>query len=376
VTLKYFNVKNGLSTGNVYLHAGNSNVVAHTFIGNISVTSNANLGNAAFANFFVGDGSLLTNVPGSELSNLANFANSANFATLANIANSANIANIANLANIVSSSSQPNITSVGNLVSLTVDGQINLGDVANVHITGGSTGYILQTDGTGNLSWVVNSGSASLQLPDVSVDNFTADGSNNSFELSTTPDNKDYLIINIDGVMQLSNSYTLTGNAVAFGSTPLEDSLIEIKTLVPGAVSGGGNVNVANVIGIGNIATINQDGNSSNVLYGNGSFAGLPVTGSYAWNIVTSNINITAYNAYFVDTSAAAKTLTLPGSPTLGDSIKINDLAGTFATNNLTVARNGGNIEGVADDLLVDYNQATVELVYSNSTYGWKVIGL
>ena len=47
MTLKYFNVKNGLSTGNIFLHSGNSNVEANTFIGNISVTTSANLGNVA-----------------------------------------------------------------------------------------------------------------------------------------------------------------------------------------------------------------------------------------------------------------------------------------------------------------------------------------
>ena len=32
-------------------------------------------------------------------------------------------------------------------------GQINLGNVSNLSITGGAIGYVLQTDGTGNLSW-------------------------------------------------------------------------------------------------------------------------------------------------------------------------------------------------------------------------------
>jgi len=329
VTLKYFNVKNGLSTGNVYLHAGNSNVVAHTFIGNVSVTNNANLGNAATANFFIGDGSLLTNLPGMEFSNLANFANSSNLANLANFANSANISELSNIANIVSASSQPNITSVGNLVTLTVDGAVNLGAVANVHITGGSNGYILQTDGTGNLSWVVNSGSASLQLPDVSVDNFTADGSNNSFELSTTPDNKDYLIINIDGVLQLSDSYTLTGNAVAFGSTPLEDSLIEIKTLVPGA--GGGSGASANTI-------FNGDSNvkvyaSSNVAISSNGTANMVVVSSsditIAGNLLP-NANVT----YDIGSpSNSFRDLYLSGSTIYfgGATIKADAITGAIA---------------------------------------------
>lgn len=46
-------------------------------------------------------------------------------------------------------------------------------------------------------------------------------------------------------------------------------------------------VAVANVTGIGNIATVNKDGNASNVLYGNGVFAGAPIP--YA------NSNVTSY---------------------------------------------------------------------------------
>ena len=39
----------------------------------------------------------------------------------------------------------------------TAGGNINLGDVSNVHISGGAIGYTLQTDGTGNLSWTPKS---------------------------------------------------------------------------------------------------------------------------------------------------------------------------------------------------------------------------
>jgi hypothetical protein len=85
---------------------------------------------------------------------------------------------------------------------------------------------------------------------------------------------------------------------------------------------------------------------------------------------------MSANNGYFVDTSSAPKTMTLPASPTLGDTIRINDLAGTFHTNNLTVARNGQKIQGSANDLLVDVDQTSFGLVYSNSTYGWKVLEL
>jgi len=48
---------------------------------------------------------------------------------------------------------QANITSVGTLSSVTVDGISNLGPNSNVIITGGSTGQVLTTNGSGNLSW-------------------------------------------------------------------------------------------------------------------------------------------------------------------------------------------------------------------------------
>ena len=65
----------------------------------------------------------------------------------------------------------PNLTNTRNLGSSTlrwaslytrsldVTGVINLGNVANLHISGGTNGYVLQTDGTGNLNWVAQSGS-------------------------------------------------------------------------------------------------------------------------------------------------------------------------------------------------------------------------
>lgn len=39
----------------------------------------------------------------------------------------------------------------GNL--LVSDGNVTLGNVANLHIFGGDTGYVLSTDGSGNLTW-------------------------------------------------------------------------------------------------------------------------------------------------------------------------------------------------------------------------------
>jgi len=58
----------------------------------------------------------------------------------------------------LSANLKTNTTISGNLtlpanVNATASANINLGDVSNIHIEGGNNGYVLQTDGTGNLSW-------------------------------------------------------------------------------------------------------------------------------------------------------------------------------------------------------------------------------
>ena len=66
-----------------------------------------------------------------------------------------------NISGIISTVSQPLITSVGTLTGVTSTGvvnltgatQVQLGSINNVKITGGTSGQILSTDGTGGLSW-------------------------------------------------------------------------------------------------------------------------------------------------------------------------------------------------------------------------------
>jgi len=78
-----------------------------------------------------------------------------------------------------------------------------------------------------------------------------------------------------------------------------------------------------------------------------------------------------AGQGYFIDTTSAAHTINLPASATAGDTIAIKDYAGTFATNNLTIGRNGHNIQGVANNSLISTNRANLELVYIDATKGW-----
>jgi len=96
--------------------------------------------------------------------------------------------------------------------------------------------------------------------------------------------------------------------------------------------------------------------------------AGVGVT----WQSVqTSNFNVTASQGYFVNTTSAAITATLPSSPTLGDQVTFIDYAGTFDSNNLTIARNGKNIQGLAENLIVSVERSGLTLVFTDNTQGW-----
>ena len=86
----------------------------------------------------------------------------------------------------------------------------------------------------------------------------------------------------------------------------------------------------------------------------------------------TSNFTAQSGFGYPVNTTSAAITVTLPASPSAGDLITLTDYAGTFATNNMVVANNGNKINGSLVSATFATNQSSVQLVYVDSTQGWK----
>ena len=86
---------------------------------------------------------------------------------------------------------------------------------------------------------------------------------------------------------------------------------------------------------------------------------------------ISANTTLVAGRRYFVDTTAA-RTLTLPASPTLGQEIVVIDATGSAATNNITILRNGGKINGLTEDAILDVNQGTSIFTYTGTTLGWR----
>ena len=75
--------------------------------------------------------------------------------------------------------------------------------------------------------------------------------------------------------------------------------------------------------------------------------------------------------SYFVDTTAGEFTAVLPAYPAINDYIDFADQTSKFATNKLTVGRNGKNIQTLAEDLEINVANSSTRLTYTGTTNGW-----
>ena len=121
------------------------------------------------------------------------------------------------------------------------------------------------------------------------------------------------------------------------------------------------------------LPTNDGDADQALITDGSGNLSFSTISGGAAWQAVITAATKTAVagEGYFLDTTSNAITLTLPGSASIGDFVSFVDYAGTFDTNNLTIARNGHKIQGATADLVVSTERAANTLVYVDATQGW-----
>jgi len=97
--------------------------------------------------------------------------------------------------------------------------------------------------------------------------------------------------------------------------------------------------------------------------------------GGLSWQDIETGATMTAEagNAYWIDTTSNACTITLPSSASNGDEIIFADYDRTWGTNAITLDSNGLNYQGDDDSFAVEYGTdgQALRIVYSGATTGW-----
>ena len=97
--------------------------------------------------------------------------------------------------------------------------------------------------------------------------------------------------------------------------------------------------------------------------------------GGLSWQTIETGATMTAEagNAYWIDTTSNACTITLPSSADNGDEIIFADYDRTWGTYGIVLDSNGLNYQGQDDSYDVEYGTdgQDVHIVYSGATNGW-----
>jgi hypothetical protein len=99
-----------------------------------------------------------------------------------------------------------------------------------------------------------------------------------------------------------------------------------------------------------------------------------PQVDTTPWDDKSASFDAEPNHRYRINTSGNAITMYLPSSPTVNDQIMWTDISLNFGTNNFIIDRNGEKIEGYSDDLTCSNNGEGGSLIYTGSTYGWKIM--
>jgi len=165
------------------------------------------------------------------------------------------------------------------------------------------------------------------------------------------PQSANNCIVSLNGVIQSPTSaYTISGSTIVFSDALTSSDTIDF------------------ILVLGDVLSIGtpSDGTVTSAKLASG------VSGLISWQSVqTTGFTAVAGRGYPCNTTSAAFTVTLPASPSAGDTIILLDYAGTFDTNAITLAPNGNKINGSTDNRVLNTEREAVTITYIDATQGW-----
>jgi hypothetical protein len=91
--------------------------------------------------------------------------------------------------------------------------------------------------------------------------------------------------------------------------------------------------------------------------------------------VITQNVQVIGTNTTAVASRiyvlTASLTLTLPASPSAGNTVAVSNMSGAITA---VIGRNSQPIMALAEDLTVDLDGAGFTLVYADATRGWVLL--
>lgn len=195
---------------------------------------------------------------------------------------------------------------------------VSLGGVANLHITGGTSGQVLTTDGNGGLSWTTVGGGGAV-IGNVSINNTT---------ISTTIANSNLnLAANGTGVISLNTNTVANANLTVNGVTSLQNVTAEFFG--------------ANSITVG----LGPNAFSESVVYS--SITNTPDPDQQLYNIDATTISGADYVIITTDSSAASRQITKISTVVYGNNLSYNETSTMLVGNYLgdwTLELTTGNV--------------------------------
>lgn len=243
--------------------------------------------------------------------------------------------------------------------------KIQLGASQDLQIFHDGSHSIVKDSGTGNLKLLAENFSVQdpnqteqmiLATPNGSV-NLYYDG-NKKFETTNTGATVTGTIAVSDSFNATSGTFTVQSN----GTDILNVTSTEMTPQTDGAISLGSASTAFNNLHLDGAATI---GGAVTAASFAGDGSGLTGVG-FTTNVITSNTTATKGNHYYIN--GATLTLTLPASPSVGDEVRLSEVAGNT---DCILARNGSNIMSAAENLTLDTAYVVLYVRYVNSTIGW-----